>query len=106
MKKVNNLKKVMDKYKDVVKEASEEISITELANIKSNTPVGETGNLKKSIGTAIEGDGSETEIVWGSDLIYAPKVEFENTSYLRDTLRENHDQVVEILKNHLKEIEE
>lgn len=105
MKKVNNLKKVMDKYKDAVKEASEEISITELANIQANTPV-KTGDLKKSIGTAIEGDGSKTEIVWGTDLIYAPKVEFENTSYLRDTLRENQDQVVEILKKHLKEIEE
>lgn len=104
MKKVNNLKKVMDKYKDVVKEASEEISITELANIQANTPV-LSGDLKKSIGTAIEGDGSKTEIVWGSDLIYASKVEFENTSYLRDTLRENQDQVVEILKKHLKEIE-
>ncbi len=104
MKKVNNLKKVMDKYKDAVKEASEEISITELANIQSNTPV-KTGDLKKSIGTAIEGDGSKTEIIWGSNLIYAPKVEFENTSYLGDTLRENHEQVVEIIKKHLKEIE-
>ncbi|WP_346913757.1 HK97 gp10 family phage protein [Clostridium sp.] len=105
MKKVNNLKKVMNKYKDVVQEASEEISITELANIQSNTPV-KSGDLKKSIGTSIEGDGYKTEIVWGSDLIYAPKVEFENTSYLRDTLRENHEQVVEILKKHLAKIED
>lgn len=105
MKKVNNLKKVMDKYKDAVKEASEEISITELANIKSNTPV-LSGDLKKSIGTSVEGDGSKTEIIWGTDLIYASKVEFENTSYLRDTLRENQNQIVEILKKHLKEIED
>lgn len=105
MRKTNNLKKVMDRYKDVIKEASEEISITELVNIQANTPV-KTGDLKKSIGTSIEGDGSKTEIVWGSDLIYATKVEFENTSYLRDTLRENHDQVVEILKKHLKKIED
>ena len=38
-------------------------------------------------------------------LIYAPKVEFENTSYLRQTLRDNHDEIVEILKKHLEKIE-
>ncbi|WP_066892944.1 HK97 gp10 family phage protein [Clostridium nigeriense] len=101
MKKVNNIKKTMNKYKDLIAHASKEISITELANIQANTPV-KTGNLKKSIGTEVQGEGSNTTIVWGSDLIYAPKVEFENTSYLRQTLRDNHDEVVEILKKHLE----
>lgn len=105
MKKINNIKKVLKEYKDLVADASNEISITELANIQSNTPV-KTGNLKKSIATKVEGEGKKTEVIWGSDLIYASKVEFENTSYLRDTLRENQDQIIEILKKHLKEMEE
>lgn len=104
MKKVNNIKKVMNEYKDLIADASKEISITELSNIQSNTPV-KTGNLKNSIATDVQGEGSETTIVWGSDLIYAPKVEFENTSYLRQTLRDNHDEIVEILKKHLEKIE-
>ncbi|WP_195954411.1 HK97 gp10 family phage protein [Clostridium tertium] len=105
MKKRNNIKKTMNKYKDLIADASKEISITELANIQANTPV-KTGNLKKSIGTEIQGEGSKTTIVWGSNLIYAPKVEFENTSYLRQTLRDNHEEVVEIIKKHLKKIED
>ncbi|MBS5937758.1 HK97 gp10 family phage protein [Clostridium sp.] len=104
MKKVNNIKKVMNEYKDLIADASKEVSITELANIQSNTPV-KTGNLKKSIGTEVRGEGSDTTIVWGSDLAYAPKVEFENTSYLRQTLRDNHDEIVEILKKHLEKID-
>ena len=43
MKKVNNIKKVMNEYKDLIADASKEISITELSNIQSNTPV-KTGN--------------------------------------------------------------
>lgn len=104
MKKVNNIKKVMNEYKDLLADASKEISITELANIQANTPV-KTGNLKKSIGTEVQGEGLNTTIIWGTDLVYAPKVEFENTSYLRQTLRDNNDEVVEIIKKHLEKID-
>lgn len=105
MKKINNIKSFMNEYKELIAEASNEISITELANIQLNTPV-KTGNLRRSISTEIEGEGSETKIVWGSNLIYAPKVEFENTSYLRKTLRDNQYEIVNILRKHLKKIEE
>jgi hypothetical protein len=105
MKKRNNIKKTMNKYKDLIAEASREISITELANIQANTPV-KTGDLKKSIGTEVQGEGSKTNIIWGSNLIYAPKVEFENTSYLRQTLRDNNEEVVEIIRRHLSKIKD
>lgn len=104
MKKINNINKIMNEYKELIADASKEISITELANIQSNTPV-KTGDLKKSIGTEVQGECLETTIVWGSNLIYAPKVEFENTSYLRQTLRDNQNEIVDILKKHLKNIE-
>ena len=103
MKKVNNTKKIMDKYKDLVSNAAKEISITELANIQEATPV-KTGNLKRSIGTEIKGEGSETEIIFGTDLVYGAKVEFENKSYLRQTLKDNHDEVVSIIKKHLEKV--
>lgn len=103
IRKINNIPKVIVTLEQALEAASREIGVTETANIQMNTPV-KTGNLRRSINFVKAKDGNIYEIKFGSDLIYAPKVEFENKSYLRYTLRNNEDEIKQILLKYLKKV--
>lgn len=101
MKYTNNIKKITQEIINAVDNAGEEIGITELANMQSNTPV-KTGALKRSLSFKRYKESKGVKIEWGSNLIYSAKVEYENKSYLRATLRAGQEEMIDILKKHLK----
>ncbi|MBS6006884.1 MAG: HK97 gp10 family phage protein [Clostridium baratii] len=82
--------------------AAEEVKITELAEMQSNTPV-KTGALKRSETAVTKVDDSGLKITWGSPLVYAKKVEFKDKSYIRSTLKREIGNINRILNKHLKE---
>ncbi|MDU4319750.1 MAG: HK97 gp10 family phage protein [Clostridium sp.] len=96
----SNIPKIKNSIMEVLEDAAQEIGVTELANMQSATPV-KTGTLKRSL-TFEKAKGDKTySITWGSDIVYAPKVEFENKSYLRSTLRSGTKEMEDILRKHL-----
>lgn len=103
MKKINNIRKIMQRLENTLDDATSEIGVTITACIQNNTPV-KTGNLKRSIAFAKAKEGKTYNIRFGSDLFYATKVEFENKSYLRYTLRNEEGQIKEILLKNLKKV--
>lgn len=96
----SNIPRLKQSIMSALESASQEIGVTELANMQSVTPV-KTGTLKRSLTFVKAKEGEIYSITFGSSLIYAPKVEFENKSYLRATLRSGQSEMMEILKKHL-----
>ena len=82
--------------------AADEIKVTELAEMQSNTPV-KTGALKRSETAITRVNPEGIKITWGSSLIYAKKVEFKDKSYIRSTLKREIGNINKILNKHLKE---
>ena len=104
-KLTDNSKQKMDDIKKALMNAMSEILVTEVASVKANTPV-KTGNLRRSI-TSTEPE-LENNIVSGkvgTMVIYAAKVEFENKSYLRNTLKNDIKEIQSIIEKHCKEVE-
>lgn len=101
-KLTDNSKQKMDDIKKALMNAMSEILVTEVASVKANTPV-KTGNLRRSI-TSTEPE-LENNIVSGSVgtmVIYAAKVEFENKSYLRATLKADTKEIEGIIIKRLE----
>ena len=93
----DNSKEKLTSIEQALLEALNEIGITEVASIQSNTPV-KTGNLRRSINylrPTIDRHIVKTSI--GSNVIYAAKVEFENKSYLRATLKADTKEIEGII---------
>lgn len=81
-----------------------EVGTAETASVKANTPV-KTGNLRRSIrSTKPVKSGREVIVKIGSDVLYAPKVEFENKSYLRYTLKNDEKEIQGTLLKHLRSV--
>lgn len=100
-KLTDNSKQKMDDIKKALMNAMSEILVTEVASVKANTPV-KTGNLRRSI-TSTEPE-LENNIVSGkvgTMVIYSAKVEFENKSYLRATLKADTKEIEATLIKHL-----
>ncbi|MDU7212481.1 HK97 gp10 family phage protein [Clostridium sp.] len=95
----SNIPKIKIQVDEVTESALDEVAITLLANMQSVTPV-KTGALKRSLSFK-RYKYREHIIKFGSNLIYAPKVEFENKSFLRSTLRGCENEVIDIIKRHL-----
>ena len=101
-KLTDNSKQKMDDIKKALMNAMSEILVTEVASVKANTPV-KTGNLRRSI-TSTEPE-LENNIVSGkvgTMVIYAAKVEFENKSYLRATLKADTKEIEGIIIKRLE----
>lgn len=100
----DNSKEKLDSIEQALMRAMSEILVTEVASIKANTPV-KTGNLRRSI-TSTEPE-LENNIVSGkvgTMVIYAAKVEFENKSYLRATLKNDTKEIQNVLTKHLRSV--
>lgn len=96
----NGIPKIINNLtSNVLQKACEEIGITKVADIQAITPV-DTGSLRRSISFDKVINKNTAVITFGSDLIYAAKVEFKNKSYLRAAFNDN--KVQEILLKHLK----
>ncbi|MDS0525460.1 HK97 gp10 family phage protein [Clostridium sp. SHJSY1] len=97
----DNTQELIKSIQQAAIDAGEEIGTTKLADIQSNTPV-LTGNLKRSITFVKNVNTDNIKVTWGSNIVYAAKVEFENKSYIRDTLRNDSSQIIDIIVKHLK----
>ena len=93
----DNSKEILTSIEQALLEALNEIGITEVASIQSNTPV-KTGNLRRSINyLKPTKDKHILKVSMGSNVIYAAKVEFENKSYLRATLKADAKEIEGII---------
>lgn len=97
----NKIEENKELFLKAIKDASRECKITGVADIQNLTPV-KTGALKRSI----TGEDTVTEenakLKFGSPLIYAKKVEFENKSYIRATLTRDIPKFEKIFIKHLR----
>lgn len=102
---VDNSKEKLSNIEKTLLNALNEIGITEVASIQANTPV-KTGNLRRSINYLEPvSDNHILKISLGSSMIiYATKVEFENKSYLRATLKADVKEIEGIMIKRLGEI--
>lgn len=103
----NNCKRYMNMIENAVRnEIADEIGVTGVAEIQSNTPV-DKGILKKSITFKKLKAGDKYRITFGSKVIYAPIVEFKGKSkgFFRDSLKSIEDEAISIILEHLKEID-
>lgn len=99
----NKIPEVIKQLKNASVQASKEIETTVKADIISVTPV-RTGALARSITSFRKPEGSNIRICWGSNLVYAAKVEFENKSYLRGTLQKDKLKILNILIKHFGKV--
>lgn len=98
----DNSKEKLDSIEQALLEALNEVGITEVASIQSNTPV-KTGNLRRSINyLKPTKDKHILKISIGSNVVYAAKVEFENKSYLRATLKADTKEIEGIIIKRLE----
>ncbi|MGL4572753.1 MAG: HK97 gp10 family phage protein [Clostridium sp.] len=97
----NNFEEYLKNIIKITNEAANEIKITELAEMQSNTPV-KTGALRLSETAHTEIVSNGIKVTWGSPLIYAKKVEFEDKSYIRSTLKRDIQRIGNILRKNLK----
>ena len=98
----DNSKEKLTSIEQALLEALNEIGITEVASIQSNTPV-KTGNLRRSINyLKPTKDKHILKVSMGSNVIYAAKVEFENKSYLRATLKADTKEIEGIIIKRLE----
>lgn len=102
----NKIPQISDDLKARIDKAMEEIGITALADVKSNTPV-DTGKLKKMYTYVTKNNGLRKQVIVGNILPYAPYVEFKEQNkggrpHLRVTLRDNTPKYRNILEKHLR----
>ena len=98
----DNSKEKLTSIEQALLEALNEIGITEVASIQSNTPV-KTGNLRRSINyLKPTKDKHILKVSMGSNVIYAAKVEFENKSYLRASLKADTKEIEGIIIKRLE----
>ena len=98
----DNSKEKLDSIEQALLEALNEVGITEVASIQSNTPV-KTGNLRRSIDyLKPTKDKHILKVSVGSNVVYAAKVEFENKSYLRATLKSDTKEIEGIIIKRLE----
>ena len=98
----DNSKEKLTSIEQALVEALNEVGITEVASIQSNTPV-RTGNLRRSINyLKPTKDKHILKVSMGSNVVYAAKVEFENKSYLRATLKADTKEIEGIIIKRLE----
>lgn len=98
----DNSKEKLTSIEQALLEALNEVGITEVASIQSNTPV-KTGNLRRSIDYLKPTKYKHIlKVSMGTNVIYATKVEFENKSYLRATLKADVKEIEGIIIKRLE----
>ena len=100
---------------NAINDALEELAVMEVGDIQVNTPV-DSGTLRRSISSEVKKENDSVELIVGVDgsfvnnkngskvRDYAMKVEYEDKSYIRDTLKADKQQIIDVIARHLRGI--
>lgn len=111
----NNIPDILANLDQIKEKIGKEIGVTEVANIQSNTPV-LSGTLRRSISYNTKSNKEGLVITVGVDGSfinsnngakvedYANKVEYEDKSYIRNTLKGDENLINSIILKHFKDI--
>lgn len=106
VRKVNNIKTVIKNLQKGVENSLEQVGVSGVANIQSNTPV-DTGTLKRSITFKKAIKGKKYKVTFGSALNYSIIVEFKPSriqGFFRNTLAEFKDEAKEIIERNISRL--
>lgn len=106
VRKVNNIKTVIKNLQKGVENSLEQVGVSGVANIQSNTPV-DTGALKRSITFKKAIKGKKYKVTFGSALNYSIIVEFKSSriqGFFRNTLAEFKDEAKEIIERNISRL--
>ncbi len=106
VRKVNNIKTVIKNLQKGVENSLEQVGVSGVANIQSNTPV-DTGALKRSITFKKAIKGKKYKVTFGSALNYSIIVEFKPSriqGFFRNTLAEFKDEAKEIIERNISRL--
>ena len=105
IRKVNNISKIIGNMQKGIEKSLEEIGVTGVANIQSNTPI-DTGALKRSITFKKAKSNKKYQIIFGSALNYSIFVEFKGKSkgFFRKSLNNFSDEARAIIKRNISQL--
>ena len=109
----NNIEQTKRKLMNALEEAIEELAVMEVADIQANTLV-DSGTLRRSIASETDKTNDTVTLTVGVDGSfvnnkngsktedYAMKVEYDDKSYIRDTLKADKEQIIDTIERHLR----
>lgn len=102
---INNIDLIKKQLLQAVENAMEEIGVTGVAELQSNSPVKE-GILKRSITFKKAKSSYKYTVTYGSAIDYAPYTEFRNKSkgWMRTTMNSFSSDAMQILTKHLGKV--
>lgn len=106
IKKVNNIKKIIKNLQKGVENSLEQVGVSGVANIQSNTPV-DSGELKRSITFKKAIKGKKYKVTFGSALDYSIIVEFKPSrvqGFFRNTLANFKGEAKEIIERNISRL--
>lgn len=106
VKKVNNINKIIKNLQKGVENSLEQIGVTGVANIQSNTPV-KDGHLKRSMTFKKAIKGKKYKVTFGSALDYSIIVEFKPSrvqGFFRKTLVGFKGEAKEIIERNISRL--
>lgn len=117
----NRTQETINKMEMLVDEALKEIGKTGNIDLVANSPVhkikpgekykGVPGTLKRGHSYKVTSNSKTKKVTFGNYVYYAPYVEFKEKGkggnpWFRETLREDREKFLQIVKKHLKKVEE
>ena len=106
IKKVNNIKKIIKNLQKGVENSLEQVGVSGVANIQSNTPV-DSGELKRIITFKKAIKGKKYKVTFGSALDYSIIVEFKPSrvqGFFRNTLANFKGEAKEIIERNISRL--
>lgn len=115
MKIIDNTEEVNEELIKAIINALEELEVMEVGDIQVNTQV-DSGTLRRSIASEVVKENDSVTLTLGAngEMVnnkngskvedYAMKVEFEDKSYIRDTLKADKQQIINTITTHLRGI--
>ena len=109
----NNIEQTKRKLMNALEDAIEELAVMEVADIQANTLV-DSGTLRRSIASETDKTNDTVTLTVGVDGSfvnnkngsktedYAMKVEYDDKSYIRDTLKADKEQIIDTIERHLR----
>ena len=106
IKKVNNIKKIIKEMQKGVENSLEQVGVTGVANIQSNTPV-DSGSLKRSMTFKKATQGKKYKVTFGSALDYSIIVEFKPSrvqGFFRSALSDFRTEAKKIIERNISQL--
>lgn len=107
---VNNIPKISRHLRNSLMIGGNILGLKGVADIQSNAPVGETGNLRRGYSFEVDFMYSELRITFGNHVPYAKYVEFKPRNkggrpHFRITLKALEQEAQQIFERKLKDLE-